>query len=252
MGITTGGTSNAIAEFSTNLNVTAPVSNATNIGTTLGYLNISSGYGDFAINGNTSINSGTIESAHTTTIGNTTNSGSVVINAPGPGGNISIGAGGGTPNVYIGGDGAGGAVVLGGSYLTIDTAGVGSGILACDTLGDVGNIYTAPYYWNIVTSGTQALGYAAGYSANKSTLTTFTLPPTSPVGGVLIITGMGTGGWKIAQNAGNQIFFGTQSTTSGTGGSLASTQQYDCVQLVCLTANANWLVYGSVGNITVT
>jgi hypothetical protein len=62
---------------------------------------------------------------------------------------------------------------------------------------------------------------------------------------------MGAGGWEIAQNAGQQIFFGTASTTSGAGGSLASTLQYDTVELVANVANVSWVVQHSVGNLTV-
>jgi hypothetical protein len=60
-------------------------------------------------------------------------------------------------------------------------------------------------------------------------------------------------GWKIAQNANQQIFFGTSSTTIGVGGSLASINTRDSVYLVCTVggASANWNILNSVGNITI-
>lgn len=106
--------------------------------------------------------------------------------------------------------------------------------------------------WTVVTGTTQAIAVNNGYIANNAGQVTLTLPATSAVGDVAIVTGINNAtGWKIAQNAGNQIFFGTSSTTAGTGGSLTSTGTRDVVHLVCVTANATWNVLSSVGNITV-
>ncbi len=106
--------------------------------------------------------------------------------------------------------------------------------------------------WTTVTGTTQAGAVNNGYIANNAGLVTVTLPATSAVGDTIAVTGINNAtGWKIAQNAGNQLFFGTQSTTSGTGGSLASTNTRDTVYLVCMTANATWNVVNSIGNITV-
>lgn len=91
-----------------------------------------------------------------------------------------------------------------------------------------------------------------GYLANKGTLLTMTLPATSAVGKVVRIAGMNAGLWKIAQAAGQSINFGNQTTTVGTGGSLASVLTYDAVELVCIVANTTWMVISSVGNITIT
>lgn len=54
-------------------------------------------------------------------------------------------------------------------------------------------------------------------------ITTFTLP-TSPVAGDFYrIIGGGSQGWRVAQNASQQIFIGALSTTAGTGGRVEST-----------------------------
>jgi hypothetical protein len=90
-----------------------------------------------------------------------------------------------------------------------------------------------------------------GYIANNAALVTLTLPDTAAVGDVVRVTGKGAGGWRIAQNAGETIYFGTSTTTTGAGGSLDSTQQRDTVELVCITADTEWNVLSSVGNITV-
>jgi len=106
--------------------------------------------------------------------------------------------------------------------------------------------------WTVVTGTSQAASVNNGYIANNAGTVTVTLPATSAVGSVVAVTGINNAtGWKVAQNAGNQIFFGTSTTTAGTGGSLASTNIYDAVYLLCVTANANWVVINSVGNLTV-
>lgn len=106
--------------------------------------------------------------------------------------------------------------------------------------------------WTVVTGTTQAAAVNNGYIANNAGLVTVTLPATSAVGDIVAVTGINNAtGWKVAQNAGNQIFFGSATTTAGTGGSLASAATHDAVTLVCMTANANWQVISSIGNITV-
>jgi hypothetical protein len=108
------------------------------------------------------------------------------------------------------------------------------------------------YTWQEVTSTAQQAQVDFAYVANNSSLVTITLPSTANFGDVLQICGKGAGGWKLAQNAGQSIHFGTQSTTQGTGGSLASQSSFDCIELVCITPNTDFLARNSQGNITVT
>ena len=64
--------------------------------------------------------------------------------------------------------------------------------------------------------------------------------------------GKGSGGWLIAQNANQQINYGSSPTTVGVGGSLASTNQWDSVTLRLIDATGNiWSVQDSIGNLTV-
>jgi len=106
--------------------------------------------------------------------------------------------------------------------------------------------------WTVVTGTTQSAVSNNGYIANNAGQVTVTLPATSSVGDMIAVTGINNAtGWKIAQNAGNQIFFGNTNTTAGTGGSLTSTSTRDTVFLLCTSTNANWQVLSSVGNITV-
>ena len=80
---------------------------------------------------------------------------------------------------------------------------------------------------------------------------TMTLPTASNFGDTMWVVS-NTGKFTIAQNAGQQILFGVDSTTLGAGGSLTSTQLGDTILLMCTVANTSFQVLDSIGNITVT
>jgi hypothetical protein len=108
------------------------------------------------------------------------------------------------------------------------------------------------YTWTEVTGTTQTMTANNGYITNNPALVTLTLPATAALGTTLSIAGKGAGGWKIAQNAGQEIFFGSSATTIGVTGYLQSTQQFDSIELLCITANTQWTVItGPQGAITV-
>jgi len=92
----------------------------------------------------------------------------------------------------------------------------------------------------------------SGYIMNKAgTALVATLPATATEGTSIEIVGKGATGWSIAQQAGQTIHFGSSDTTTGTGGSLASTNQYDCVELICTVTDTDWTVRSVQGNLTV-
>lgn len=104
--------------------------------------------------------------------------------------------------------------------------------------------------WN-TTSGTSAtLAANNAYFANNASLVTFSLPVSSSVGDTYIISYQGSGGWAVAQNSGQKINFGSVSTTTGVGGSLASSAAGDTVTIVCQVANTTFQIISSIGNIT--
>lgn len=106
--------------------------------------------------------------------------------------------------------------------------------------------------WVEVTSASQAMAADTGYVANNAGLVTFTLPATAAFGTALNVIGKGAGGWIIAQNAGQNIQIGTSSSTIGAGGSVASTNFHDSLQLLCTTANTTWTILGGAqGNLTI-
>jgi len=90
-----------------------------------------------------------------------------------------------------------------------------------------------------------------GYIANNAGLVTLTLPSSIVLGERVRVAGKGAGGWEIAQNSGQVIHFGSSDTTVGVAGSLASTNQYDAVDLLCIEDNTDFVVLSSVGNITI-
>lgn len=105
--------------------------------------------------------------------------------------------------------------------------------------------------WTEVTGTSQAAAVNNGYIANNAALVTVTLPTTAAVGSIVRVAGKGAGGWLIAQNASELIRFGSSTTTTGTGGSLASVNRYDAAELVCIAADTEWAVISSIGNITI-
>lgn len=104
--------------------------------------------------------------------------------------------------------------------------------------------------WNVVSGTTQALVPNNGYIVDNGALVTLTLPVTCSQGSVISIVGKGAGGWTLAQNSGQEIFFGTVSTTIGVTGALSSTNRRDVVTLLCITTDTEFQVIDSIGNIT--
>lgn len=105
--------------------------------------------------------------------------------------------------------------------------------------------------WNSVSGTTQSMTINNGYVPSNTAMTTITLPSTAAFGSTVAIAGYGAGGWKLAQNSGQIINFGTYPTTTGTSGALYSSASIDSVTLLCIVANTTWTVISAVGNIIV-
>jgi hypothetical protein len=109
-----------------------------------------------------------------------------------------------------------------------------------------------------VTGTSQSAAVNNGYIANNASLVTVTLPSTAAVGDIVEVVGSGAGGWKIAQNASQEIKWdaggvdGSNETTAGTGGSLASTDRYDSVRVQCIGSNNTWVVVWAKGALSLT
>lgn len=107
--------------------------------------------------------------------------------------------------------------------------------------------------WTDVTGTSASMAINNGYLADNAGLVTLTLPATAAQFSVIKVAGIGAGGWAIAQNASQKIIFGNKTTTTGIGGSLASTNANDCVELLATVGGSSttWTVLNSVGNITI-
>lgn len=129
----------------------------------------------------------------------------------------------------------------------------GSGISITNGAGTITIASTSGLSWSVITAD-QSIVAGSAYICNKAGLLTLTLPASSTAGDVFACTGINTAlGIKIAQNANQQIFFGTSSTTVGTGGSLASINIRDSLTAVCVVGGSSsvWNIISSVGNWTV-
>lgn len=148
-----------------------------------------------------------------------------------------------------------GQIIIGSTGATpaVSTLTAGTGITIGNTAGTI-TISTggAGYSWTEITGTTQAMVASNGYILNNAGLVTATLPATSSIGDTLILQGKGAGLYRIAQNAGQTIHFGSSDTTTGVGGYLEATNRYDSIELVCITANTDWAVLsGPQGSITI-
>lgn len=107
----------------------------------------------------------------------------------------------------------------------------------------------------VLANPTSSVALAANttYIATNTSvgITTFTLPVSPTPGNFYEIVGSGTQGWKVAQNAGQQITFGALTTTTGTGGSISSNTAADSIIVYCQTSTA-FIAQSIQGTLTVT
>lgn len=128
------------------------------------------------------------------------------------------------------------ATLTAGSNISITNS---AGGIVISAIGEGG------YTWTEVTTTSQSMAIASGYVANNAALVTLTLPSTSAIGDSLAIVGKGAGLWLIAQNASQIIHIGSSATTTGVSGSVAATNRYDSLELICTVANLEWTILGA-------
>ena len=147
-----------------------------------------------------------------------------------------------------------GQVLIGstGASPTLATLTAGTNIGITNAAGSITINTTghASFAWTDVSGTSQAMVANNGYIADNAGLVTLTLPTTAAQGTLISICGNGAGGWTIAQNASQNIKIGSQTTSTGVGGSLSSSNRYDQVEFLCTVANTTWVVRNMVGNLT--
>jgi hypothetical protein len=142
-------------------------------------------------------------------------------------------------------------ITMASDQLGTATITAGAGISVTPTANTITIASTNGIAWTEVTVTSQAMAVDSGYIANNAGLVTLTLPATAVVGDRVRIAGKGAGGWRCGQNAGQTINFGNTATTAGVAGYIDSTNQYDALELLCITANTTWVALSSVGNLNV-
>ncbi len=120
--------------------------------------------------------------------------------------------------------------------------------LTSDTSGNT-SWATAGTTWTDQTTTPVTMVKNNAYSANNVGLVTLNVPASAAVGDEFTIQGQGAGGWLMRMNTGQIANLGSSPTTSA--GSLASTNRYDAVKIVCTVANTTFNVMTAVGNLTV-
>jgi hypothetical protein len=149
-----------------------------------------------------------------------------------------------------------GQVIIGSTGATPTAATLTAGTNISITNGNgsitINSTASGAFTWTNVATSTQVLAINTGYITNNgATLVTYSLPATVAQGSVIRVSGFSAGGWTITQGASQEIFYGNQHTTIGTGGSLSSSNANDQVELLCVVANTSFEVLSSIGNLTV-
>lgn len=108
-----------------------------------------------------------------------------------------------------------------------------------------------PLTWNLITSTSATMLPENGYVTNNVGQVVLTLPALMAFGQRVAVSGLGSGGWKIVFNTGQNIVLGNIVATTTTG-TLASTNQFDQIEILCVVANTTFSVRNLVGNITIT
>jgi len=142
-------------------------------------------------------------------------------------GQLIIGSTGATPIA---------ATLTAGTGITITNA---AGAITIDNTG-------AMISWANISGTTQAAAINTGYVVGNAAQTTITLPATAPLGSIVEVAGKGVGGWILTANSGQTIQLGTVATT--TGGTVTSSNQFDCIRVVCITADTTWVALSAWSN----
>lgn len=172
-------------------------------------------------------------------------------------GNILIGSGTQWVTQAMSGDatiGSTGIVTLANTAVTAASYTVnGQALFTVDSKGRLTSAsnatITGTVTWNDVSGTSQAASGNNGYIISNAGQTTVTIPASIAEGQVIGIAGKGAAGWVLQANTGQTIHYG--SSASSSAGSLTSTNQWDSVQVVCVTANTTFTVIASQGNLTV-
>ncbi len=142
----------------------------------------------------------------------------------------------------VGADGSNNINVVGGGAISV-TGSPGTNTLTISS--------SNPFFlWSVISSNQMAVTQS-GYFVDDASRVDVLLPNASSIGDIFIVADLGGNKFRITQGAGQQIIFGTSTTTVGAAGYLESIFMGDSVTLVCCEANLTWMAMPPVGNITI-
>lgn len=105
--------------------------------------------------------------------------------------------------------------------------------------------------WNEITTTSATMVPDNGYVTNNVGQVVLTLPATCEFGRSVAVCGVGSGGWQISFNTGQNVVLGSQVATTSTG-TIASVNQFDQIELLCVVENTTFIARNIFGNLTVT
>ena len=106
---------------------------------------------------------------------------------------------------------------------------------------------TGGLIWTRETGNIIALKAGHGYINTNIGLTVYTLPIHAKIGTIIALIGESAGLWKIAQNAGQKIFYGDMVTSIGVAGTMWATKKNDVIYIVCTVADTTWTTISAIG-----
>ncbi len=106
------------------------------------------------------------------------------------------------------------------------------------------------FQWSVITSSTMAVSQM-GYFTNGVGRVDLSLPTVSSIGDIFVVSDLGGNKWRVTQDPGQQIQFGSSSTTVGATGYVESIFVGDTATFVCFADNLSWMLIQSVGNLTI-
>lgn len=131
---------------------------------------------------------------------------------------------------------------------TAATLTAGTGISVTNGSNTITLAATGATTWVDQTGTSVTMSVNTNYIADNASLVTLTIPATAALGDTFRIVGKGAGGWLVQANTGQTIHMGTAASSSA--GSMASSNQYDCITFSCVTANTTFVCYGAQGFLT--
>lgn len=120
-------------------------------------------------------------------------------------------------------------------------------VLSATTAGVMSWIAPTAITWVAAAATPVTLAANTGYIITDASAVTLNMPATVAVGAVFAVVGNGAGGWVVQMNTGQVANLSATPTMSG--GTLSSSNRYDCIEIICVVANTTFVVRSSMGTV---